>query len=68
MPVVIHSRNASRNGRCIDNAGLPGEGDIPLLCRGADEMILQERVACLLHGIITYKSGQNVREAALNRV
>ena len=46
-----------------------GEGNIPLLADGADEMrILRERGGqASFTGIITYKNGQNVREAALEQ-
>lgn len=71
MPVVIHSRNAFKECvDCIDNAGLPWEKVIfHCFADGADEMrILQERGGhASFTGIITYKNGQNVREAALEQ-
>lgn len=71
LPVVIHSRNAfAECVECIDRAGFPWEQVLfHCFADGAQEMrTLKERGGqASFTGILTYKNGQNVRDAAIEQ-
>jgi TatD DNase family protein len=69
LPVVIHSRNAfAESVECIDRSGLPWEKVIfHCFADGTDQIdILHQRGGhASFTGIVTYKNGENVRQAMI---
>jgi TatD DNase family protein len=71
MPIVIHSRNAfAECVECIETSGFPWEKVVfHCFADGAEEMKILKDLGgwASFTGIITYKNGQNVRDAALEQ-
>jgi TatD DNase family protein len=69
VPIVIHSRNAfAECVECIEKSGFPWAKVVfHCFADGADEMKILKDLGgwASFTGIITYKNGQNVRDAAL---